>query len=205
MKRPPSVVLVPVKPPALAKSRLRVPDDVRPELARAFALDTVAAARQAAGVSEVVVVTSDAELVAHCHRVGLATEPDTGGLNSSLVAAAAAVRRRLPRAVAVALCADLPCLRPHDLATAIERGRSEGAWFVADADGSGTTAYAAAYDTFDPRFGADSRAAHRAAGAREVAGGLDSLRRDVDDEQALAEALRLGVGEHTARAVALLT
>jgi 2-phospho-L-lactate guanylyltransferase len=204
MKRPSFVVLVPVKPPAVGKSRLQVPDHLRPGLATAFALDAVAAAHATPGVVEVVVVTGDAGFAAQCRTAGIATEPDADGLNASLVSAAAAVRRRLPDAVPVALCADLPCLLPADLGAALDQVAAGGSWFVADAEGAGTTAYAAPYDDFGPRFGAGSRAAHLAGGAREVVGALDSLRRDVDDEAALSAALRIGVGVHTADAVALL-
>ena len=204
MKRPPFVVLVPVKSPSLGKTRLQVPDHLRPGLAAAFARDAVSAARRTPGVVEVVVVTADPEVTAHARQHGLATEPDSDGLNGSLVAAAGSVRRRHPDAVPVALCADLPCLRPEDLATALEQVEPAGRWFVADADGRGTTTYGAPYDGFAPRFGAESRAAHLATGAVEVVGDLETLRRDVDDEDALAAALRLGVGPFTADAVALL-
>lgn len=204
MKRPPFVVLVPVKSPALGKTRLQVPDHLRPGLAAAFARDTVAAARRTAGVVEVVVVSADPEVTAHARQHGLATEPDAGGLNGSLAAAARSARTRHPGAMPVALCADLPCLRPEDLAAALGQVDPGGSWFVADADGRGTTTFAAPYDAFAPRFGAESRTAHLAAGAVEVAGELATLRRDVDDEAALAAALRLGVGAFTADAVALL-
>lgn len=204
MKRPPFVVLVPVKSPALGKTRLQVPDHLRPGLAAAFARDTVTAARRTPGVAEVVVVTADPEVTAHARQHGLTTEPDSGGLNGSLRAAARSVRSRHPGAVPVALCADLPCLRPADLEAALAQVGAGACWFVADADGRGTTTYAAPYDAFDPRFGVHSRTAHLAAGAVEVRGALETLRRDVDDEAALAAALRLGVGAFTADAVALL-
>lgn len=204
MKRPPFVVLVPVKSPSLGKTRLQVPDHLRPGLAAAFARDAITAARRTPGVVEVVVVTADQEVGAHARLHGLATEPDTDGLNGSLAAAARAVRGRHPEAIPVALCADLPSLRPDDLAAALDQVGDGGCWFVADAEGQGTTTYAAPYDAFAPRFGAGSRAAHLAAGASEVVGDLESLRRDVDDELALSAALRLGVGVFTADAVALL-
>jgi len=204
MKRPPFVVLVPVKAPALGKTRLRVPAHLRPGLATAFALDVVDAALATPGVVEVVVVTADAAFATRCSDLGVTTLPDGGGLNGSLVSGAATVRSRHPGAVPVALCADLPCLRPDDLADALDQVAAGGAWFVADADGTGTTTYAAPYDAFAPRFGVGSRAAHLAAGARPVAGDLPTLRRDVDDEQALTAALALGPGPHTRAAVALL-
>lgn len=204
MKRPQFVLLVPVKAPTLGKSRLRVPDDVRPELATAFALDTLHAARATRLVTEVVVVTSDPGFGARCTGLGIATLPDGDGLNASLTGAAGEVRSRLPDAIPVALCADLPCLRAEDLAAALGQVACGGAWFVADEDGTGTSMYAAPYDDFEPRFGTGSRAAHTTAGATEVLGALTSLRRDVDDEPTLAEALRLGAGRFTRDAVALL-
>lgn len=204
MERPPIVVLVPVKSPAVGKSRLRVPDHLRPDLATAFALDAVAAARHTPGVVEVVVVTADATFAERCHAAGLAVEPDRGGLNESLVGAVGALRPRHRDALPVALCADLPCLVPADLAAALDQVTGGGAWFVADADGTGTAGYGAPYDDFDPQFGSGSRRAHLAAGAREVTGDLVTLRRDVDDERSLAAALRIGVGTHTAEAVARL-
>jgi 2-phospho-L-lactate guanylyltransferase len=51
---------------------------------------------------------------------------------------------------------------------------------------------------FSPRFGGRSRAAHRAAGAVELMlEGIASVRRDVDTEVDLWDALRLGVGPRT--------
>lgn len=204
MKRPQFVVLIPVKAPALGKTRLLVPDHLRPELAAAFALDALAATRATTVVSEVVVVTSDRGFATRCADLGVLTVRDGDGLNASLVGAAARVRSRLPEVVPVALCADLPCLRPDDLAAALAQVACGGSWFVGDADGSGTTMYAAPYDAFSPRFGVGSREAHSEAGAAEVVGDLPSLRRDVDDELTLAEALRLGVGPATSAVVALL-
>jgi 2-phospho-L-lactate/phosphoenolpyruvate guanylyltransferase len=72
-----------------------------------------------------------------------------------------------------------------------------GAAFVADEDGVGTTLYTAPHGSFTPRFGPRSRQAHLETGAQEVGGRLLSLRRDVDDKDALAAATSLGVGPHT--------
>src|SRR3954452_4788739 len=56
-------VLVPVKPPAVGKSRLvGLGPDTRRALAEAFALDTVTACLAAQQVAEVLVVTDDARL-----------------------------------------------------------------------------------------------------------------------------------------------
>jgi len=208
MKRPHFVVLVPVKDPDVGKSRLHVPEHLRPGLASAFALDTVHAAREAAVVAEVVVVTGDpgfAEVVA---ELGFACIDDVvGGLNASLMSAAPSVRERHPYARPVALCADLPCLRPADLMTAlgaVDALPNDAAAYVADTDGTGTTLYTAPYDAFDPRFGHGSAAAHADAGALAILGDLPTLRRDVDDEASLAVALRLGVGRFTQDVVSVL-
>jgi 2-phospho-L-lactate/phosphoenolpyruvate guanylyltransferase len=205
MKRPRFVVLVPVKDPDVGKSRLHVPAHLRPGLASAFALDTVHAAQEAAVVVEVVVVTADPGFAGEVAEFGFTCVDDVGGgLNASLMAAAGLVRERHPDARPVALCADLPCLRPTDLVAALVELPDEVAAYVADTDGTGTTLYTAPYDGFEPRFGHGSAAAHADAGALAIIGDLPTLRRDVDDETSLAGALRLGVGRFTQDVVSVL-
>jgi 2-phospho-L-lactate/phosphoenolpyruvate guanylyltransferase len=201
MERQQYVVIVPVKAPAVGKSRLRLPDPARIGLATAFALDVLHAARETPSVAGVVVVTADPDFARTSTELGLRTVPDGNGLNQSLAAAASAARSWFPDAMPVALCADLPCLTPEDLAAALAGLSRDRAWFVTDADGTGTTMYAAPYDAFEPRFGPGSRAAHRAGGAAEVEGRLATLRRDVDDEAGLAAAELLGLGPHTRAAL----
>ena len=198
------VVLVPVKPPALGKSRLGgslgVTDLERRELAAAIALDTVDACRAATLVSEVLGVTDDAGFSAELAAIGCATIPDgtSDDLNGTLRLAAAEAHRRWPDLVPVAILGDLPALRPAELDAALGSIEAGAAAYVADADGSGTTLYTAAYDAFAPRFGSGSAEAHRAV-AREVEGALPGLRRDVDDLEDLRQAWRLGVGPRTRR------
>ena len=198
-------VLVPVKPPALGKSRLvGLPDEQRTALATAFARDTVTAALAAGRVAEVMVVTDDAAFAALAAADGCATLPDgvTGDLNASLVQAALEAGRRWPSYAVAAVCADLPALRAEDLDTALALVPADGTGFVADTRGDGTTTYAAgSASLFAPRFGPGSRDAHAAAGALEVSGDLASLRQDVDDVGDLGRAMVLGVGPHTADAM----
>lgn len=202
--RPPHqrfVVVVPVKPPAFGKSRLGgLGDDQRRRLAAAFALDTVAACLAAGSVAQVLVATDDAWFSAELAALGCAAVPDgdTNDLNSALRQAVAEARRRWPDLVPVALCADLPALRPAELDAALGSLVPGCASFVPDAAAVGTTLYTAPYDGFDPHFGVDSRAAHLAAGALEVRGDLPSVRRDVDDRDDLRQAVILGVGPRTA-------
>ncbi|HEU5035761.1 MAG TPA: 2-phospho-L-lactate guanylyltransferase [Nocardioides sp.] len=191
-------VLVPVKPPAIGKSRLHGVADRR-ALAEAFALDTVAACVAASAVAEVLVVTDDALFSARLMGLGTNAIPDgvAGDLNGTLRQAAAEAHRRWPDLRPVALCADLPALRSADLDDALGKAGPRPA-FVPDAAGVGTTLYVAAYDEFDPRFGPGSREAHLDAGAREIADAAPSVRRDVDDADDLRDAIALGVGRETA-------
>ncbi|WP_246081840.1 2-phospho-L-lactate guanylyltransferase [Nocardioides litoris] len=202
----PYVVVLPAKPPARGKSRLRgVPDDQRRGLAEAFALDTAAACLRASAVEAVLAVTDDAALAGLLAAAGCATVPDAGdGLNGALLQAAAEARRRWPDRQPVALLADLPALDPADLDAALAALVPGGPSYVGDADGTGTTMYTAPYDEFDPAFGADSATAHRLGGALPVRGELATLRRDVDDLDDLRAASLLGLGPRTAAAAAAL-
>jgi len=194
------VVLLPVKPPARGKSRLTVDPVRRRRLAAAFALDTARACLAADQVAAVLAVTDDARFAEELRSVGCETIPDgvADDLNRSLRQAAAEARRRWPDAVPVAVCADLPSLVPADLDAALtDAALSTGPAFVADDEGAGTTLYTAPYDEFSPAFGVGSRAAHLEHGAVEIEGPLSTLRHDVDDTPALAEAKLLGLGAHT--------
>jgi len=193
MTAAPLVALVPIKTPAVAKSRLaEVGAQRRRALAEAFARDVVAATSRSPYVVAVV-VASDEPL-----GLGDLVVPDAGGLNESLVRAAQVASQHWPTARPLALAADLPCLRPDDLSVLAE---VSAPCFVPDAAGTGTTCYSAPFDDFAPRFGIDSAAAHLAAGATSLTAPR-SLRLDVDTSAELAEAVGLGVGAHTAAAVA---
>ena len=199
-------VVVPLKSPAIAKSRLAgLGDDARRELVEAFALDTLAAVTGCPAVGMVLVVTDDAALAGRVRELGVSAVPDGAtGLNPSLQQGAAEVVRREPRLRPVAICGDLPCLRSEDLAAVLAVAPPDRPAFVGDAAGVGTTLYVAPdLDRFDPRFGPDSGRAHRTAGAVELIGGVpSSVRRDVDTPADLHEALLLGAGPRTAQAAA---
>lgn len=198
------VVLVPVKPPAVGKSRLLGLDaDVRRALAEAFAQDTVSACQSAGSVAQVLAVTDDVRFSTVLAALGADTIPDgvTDDLNGTLRQAAAEARRRWPELTPVALCADLPALRAEDLDAALSSVVLPHPSFVPDAAGTGTTLYVAGYDEFDPRFGPGSRDAHLDAGADELADVPVSLRRDVDDVDDLRAAVALGVGPRTAAVI----
>ncbi len=198
-------LVIPLKPLDLAKSRL---GSLRPGLALAFAQDTVAAALACAAVRGVCVVTDDPRAAAELAALGARIVPDTpaAGLNAALAHGARAVRAERALSAVAALNADLPALRPAELAAVLAAAAGAGRSFLADAAGVGTTLLAAAPGTeLRPAFGGPSRARHLVSGAREITlTAVDSVRRDVDTVCDLRTALTLGVGPHTAKATAAL-
>ncbi|GAA4380100.1 NTP transferase domain-containing protein [Agromyces bauzanensis] len=169
-------VVIPVKAPASGKSRLvpGVTDAARAALARAFALDTIAAARAARSVERVIVVGDDPDLAdgaeflaespgergllpAIRHGIAYArtgSRDATAPLPDGRDAATAplpdgrdAATAPLPdgRDAAVAvLLGDLPALTADELDSALEAASRHPLAFVRDADGTGTTLATAA-------------------------------------------------------------
>jgi 2-phospho-L-lactate/phosphoenolpyruvate guanylyltransferase len=196
-------VVVPVKRLRLAKSRLYAVGRPRPEheeLALSLALDTVTAALRTPAVDRLIVVTDDPvarDAVAAAGAAVLPDEPDAG-LNPALRHGAAAAARLAAADGVALLSADLPALRPDELAAALAGAAGHDAAFVADRSGTGTTLLTAAPGRPPrPRFGPASAAAHRSAGAVELAGNWPSLRHDVDTAADLLAAAELGLGPAT--------
>ncbi|MEU5939351.1 2-phospho-L-lactate guanylyltransferase [Micromonospora sp. NPDC047548] len=201
MRQPRWTVVVPVKRLGAAKSRLRgaLPAVPHEELALALAADTVRAVRACPAVAEVLVVTGD-EQAAALLGAGARIVPDEpeAGLNAALRHGAAAAAAG---AWVAGLTADLPALRPAELAAALRAAADDPGVrrFVADSPGSGTVLLTTPPGMpLDPRFGVGSAAAHAASGALPLAGPWPSLRRDVDTAADLAAARRLGLGPRTA-------
>jgi 2-phospho-L-lactate guanylyltransferase len=203
-------LVIPLKPLALAKSRLAdtAADALRPGLALAFAVDTVTAALACTAVRDVAVVTNDELAGRELAALGARIVPDDprAGLNAALAHAAAAVRATLPDSAVAALNADLPALRPPELARVLDAAAQFPRAFLPDAAAIGTTLLAVAPGhELLPAFGPDSRARHRASGATELRPtAVDSVRQDVDTGEDLRAALALGVGPRTAAAAARL-
>ncbi|WP_443076346.1 2-phospho-L-lactate guanylyltransferase [Streptomyces sp. NBC_01716] len=198
-------LVVPLKPLVVAKSRLAVSTGelLRPQLALAFAQDTVAAALACPVVRDVVVVTDDPLAAAELTALGARAVPDSpaAGLNAALAYGARAVRADRPRAAVAALNADLPALRPAELARVLTAAGDFPRAFLADAAEIGTTLLAARGGSeLNPAFGGASRHRHLSTGAVEIVlGGVDSVRRDVDTGEDLLAAAALGLGPYTAR------
>lgn len=179
-------LVIPVRDPASAKSRLAVGDDPaaharRAALAGAIALDTVTAARAAREVGEVIVVGT---LASALDGVQVLDDPGYG----LLVAVGAGLAAADPAAPTAVLLGDLPALQPADLDAALVAA-SEYHWaFVPDAEGTGTTLVTAAAGLPHAlRFGEGSADQHRDAGYVELdLPERSGLRRDIDTPAQLA-------------------
>lgn len=200
-------VVVPVKRLSVAKSRLAAyGDDGRRRLALAFAEDVVTAALACPVVARVLVVTDDPDAAAALAALGAGVAPDDpdDGLNPALSHGAELLRAVQPDLGVATVSADLPALRPVDLAAALAAVVAGSRGFVADAAGEGTTLLAAAAPAaLAPEYGHRSAMRHLASGARQIEG-TPALRRDVDTPEDLGVALDLGVGARTAAVAAEL-
>ncbi|MEE1828576.1 NTP transferase domain-containing protein [Streptomyces sp. BE20] len=182
-------VVLPVRPFGSAKQRLALHSGRHhAELAHAFYLDTLRAVRATPGVGLVLVVTDDPLAARQARTLGAATTPEgrRAGPDAAALAGAAALAPDCPVAV---LAADLPTLRPEELAEALAAARRHRRARVADHTGAGTTAVTAlrAADLV-PSFG-------RAAESREpVLAAGPGLRLDVDTPADLARARVRGLG-----------
>ena len=195
--------VLPVKPLPAAKTRLRgaVPEAAHADLVLAMAQDTVAAALSCEAIAEVLVVCDDPAVRDALGQLGAQTLPDApdAGLNAALEYGA----ERAGQPDVVALTADLPALRPAELAAALAAAADLGGRaYVTDAEGTGTVLLAApAGMPLAPRFGPGSAAAHRASRARAIDGDWPTLRRDVDTPSDLEAAKNLGLGPYSEAAL----
>lgn len=171
-------ILVPLKPPGAAKSRLRGVTGDHEGLVRALARSTLSAAAASPLVERIVTIGASV--------AGFETFPDRfGQLNPALAHAASHVGGPV-----AAIPADLPALRAAELTEALSLVTSRS--FVPDAEGTGTVLLAAPQPPLHPLFGQASASRHELSGARRLPGTWPTLRRDVDTAADLKEAIRLG-------------
>ena len=212
--------LIAVKRLDQAKSRLadRLPAAHRARLVLAMLADTVTAASAVPQIRSITVVTPDAAVTDLVGTLGATAHPEpplgspdeparagvvaagahTDGLNTALAHAAASVRASHPGADLLVLQADLPALRPAELAGMLAAAPPHGRAVVVDHTGSGTAALLVR-DGGDlaPAFGPDSARRHIAAGAEELTGYWPGLRLDVDTAADLERVVALGAGSST--------
>jgi 2-phospho-L-lactate guanylyltransferase len=196
------VIALPLKRLARAKSRLVLPAGVRASVALAMALDTAAAALDCPVVSAVLVICDD-DAAPSFEGLGcrVLLDPGRGDLNEVLGAARQVARAVAPTSAFASLVADLPALRPGDLAAALVEAGRHARSFVPDAAGTGTTLLAALPGAvYAPSYGTASAHRHRAGGATPLELPASSpLRRDVDTLTDFGRASASGVGPRTAR------
>jgi len=187
-------VVIPVKPAAIGKSRL----GLGAEVARAIALDTVAAAVSCSAVARVIVVTADAAF--RPPGAELLIEAAPSGIDAAVASGAELAGIGAARA---ALLGDLPSLLPEELAAALAAAHSmmleHPRTFVSDHEGTGTTLVTAAPGVeLLTAFGGASAAKHRALGLVELDLPVDSsVRFDVDTREQLEAAIRRNAGSAT--------
>ncbi|MFD6395473.1 2-phospho-L-lactate guanylyltransferase [Nocardia sp. NPDC060249] len=187
-----------------AKSRLAhvLSTEQRAQLVLAMFTDTAVAATAVPELLSLTVVTPDPLVAARARELGarVIDEPPAGAdpLNTALAAGAADVRDRHGPTALLALQADLPALRPSELADVLAVAVSARS-VVIDHTGTGTAALLIRDRTapLSPRFGADSARAHRDDGAVPLLGHWPGLRCDVDTPEDLDLVRTLGVGEFT--------
>jgi len=193
-------LIVPVKGQLAAKSRLHPPDGVaRADLAHAFALDTITAVVACVPPPQLVVVTSDELTATFVRDQGGVVIADNGrGLNPAVRQGIDYVESNLGPGPTAILLGDIPTLRPEDLIDALLACAAQPRAFGPDAAGSGTVLLSAlSQEDLHPRFGPSSAARHAHDFVR-LDLDLPALRTDVDDDQALRRAVKIGVGRHTA-------
>lgn len=197
-------VVVPVKARSASKTRL-APDERRPQLALAFAVDTMAAVSACPVVESLIVVTDDRHVSAAARAVGAMVvheldDPAVTGfarLNAALRYGVA--QAHVQTAAVAALTADLPALQPDELTRALAAASEHQRAFVPDHEGTGTSMLTALHGgALSPEFGLSSAAAHERAGAvRLDLSDVPGLRLDVDWQHDLLAVRELRCGPAT--------
>ena len=192
MQQPRWCVIVPVSPESRAKTRLNS-TGARSELARAFAIDVVAAA---AGSPEVgLVVVASPEQLPGAPLGSLWLDTGASDLNESILAAES-LAHRLGYARLAVLVSDVAATRSDDITVALRAARTTGRAYVRDRHGAGTTLLTTTGGALDPRFGEQSARRHRATGALALSAHT-RLRLDLDTARDIAVASIYGFGSAT--------
>lgn len=198
--------VVPVKPLALAKSRLALPVELRAALALAFVLDTVAALVDSPRVRAIVVVTADrgVERALRDLPVHLLGDPG-GGLLGAVTAGCRFADGRRPGAGLAVVPADLPCLSAADVTQVLRLAQGTDGAYVEDSASTGTTFLVSPSGRrWAPQYGPGSADRHRAQGLACLEDAPPGARLDVDTLADLQAAERLGLGAWTAAQVTAL-
>lgn len=195
--------ILPVKPWSLAKSRLRLGDDDRRRMARAFSLDVLDVLLSSESVAKVIVVSAEVELGAIARRAGATVLVDRPLLSPGMLNRAVDAGRRYAyvgrdQKPIVVVPGDLPAMTVSVLDHALQRLGSHDRAYVPDSLGTGTTLLAAARPSLlVPSYGPWSARSHSTGGYATVIDVDPRCRRDVDTATDLAAARHLGAGPRT--------
>ncbi len=195
--------IVPIRSWTTGKSRLGLDDGQRASLARAFALDVVEVLQESPDIARVLVVTSDDYVRAAMDGVDVV--PDDGRSQVDAVSQGCEHAVAGGSAAVVLVPSDLPSLTAAALGEVVRMSAGHAHAFCPDSEGDGTTIVVSR----DPSalvtsYGPGSAAAHLASGLVPLLGAPAAARRDVDTVAHLRDAESLGVGRHTAAAIAEL-
>lgn len=196
---PATGVVLAIKEIERAKSRMtELAPALRRRLVTLMLLDTVAAWEPV--VDHVVVVSGSPLLGAALRRAGLNVTllPDPGtDINAALTVGVEWLMTDEPHIRRMAACvADLPAMTPAAAIDVLSAGTPGSRWMASDQSGEGTTILVADGCLLDPLFEHGSAARHLENGVQQI-DAPDPARCDVDDLTDLAEAQRLGLGQHT--------
>jgi 2-phospho-L-lactate guanylyltransferase len=196
--------LIPVTELATAKSRMSLAAEERRHLVLAMLGDVLAAVKQSPDVGEVVICTSDPQILDEYPRESIWLTSRNGDLNADIGEALIEPWLRDKGRPTAVVVADLPCLRPDDLGTVLSAAAQGRMVFVASCDGGTTILAARDPSRLVTRFGSGSAAAHRR-WYRDVSSEVGvGCRLDMDTVDALAWGHRIGLGRRTAHVVTAL-
>lgn len=200
-------VVLPVEPFTRDRPGWEPAGHRRTELAHAVYLDTLRAVRATVGVGLVVVVTADPLAAQQARTLGAVTAHGDPAHDPHVAAqhTAVATATLAPGATVAVITADLPALRPAQLARALAVARRHARAFVPDHTGNGVTLLASRGPTAGllPAVGPGTRHRHARGGARELLmPGIAGLRHAVATPEDLVTARLRGVGPYTAAILA---
>ena len=186
--------ILPVKSPRNAKQRLTgfLAVEQRETLARLLYRQTLAALRQAEGIDQIVVATSDAEIAEHAHSSGALVFEENEQVSHSVSADAACLRAMEMGASTVLLVPiDVPTATPADF-TRLAACARPGLIVVPSSDGTGTNALVRTPpNCIESRFGPGSFRKHLdqafSKGLRTDVLRLRGLMFDIDTPEDVAE------------------
>lgn len=152
---------IPVKPFDIGKSRLGLVGDARTLTNRAFLDHVLGVAGAVLPTDHIVIVSHDEAALAVAHGAGAhgLREPEGGGLNEALTAAAAFAAGHGATAV-LSLFADLPELAPEDLRAMIAAFAGDNLVIAPDDKDSGSNALLMRPNALPYRHGPDSLSRH---------------------------------------------